>query len=382
MQTGIDILCSQVPSELRGARIGIVTNQTGVTTSLVSTIDALIALQDVTVVSLFGPEHGVRGDAQAGVDVDDATDAQTGLPAFSLYGDTYKPSANMLADVDALVFDIQDAGVRFFTYQSTMLHCLEACSEHGKLFVVLDRPNPIDATRVEGGMLDMAFTSFVGAQKIPARHGMTFGELALMYAAEQGYAKPYVVKMSGWTRGSWFDETDLPWVIPSPNLPTIEAAALYPGTCFFEGTNFSEGRGTTLPFEQIGAPWIDPYRLAKEMTELNLPGFAFRPAWFTPTFSKHSGERCGGVQIHVRDRNVARPIEMAVQLLATMKAMAPDMFAWTGGREGPYSLDVLTGDDRLRATFDAGIAPDALLTTWEQESQDFLTRCEPHLLYS
>ena len=276
---------------------------------------------------MFGPEHGVRGDAQAGVQVEDMIDARTGLPVQSLYGEKRKPSGERLKGLDFLVFDIQDIGVRFATYVSTLFQIQEAAAEVGLQLVVLDRPNPITGTRVEGNLVEEDHLSFVGIYPMPIRHGLTFGELARIFAAERGWSEPIVVPMHGWRGEAWFDATGLPWVLPSLNLPTLESVTIYPGTRLVEGTNLSEGRGTTRPFELIGAPWVEPFQLADELSARELPGVAFRATWFRPTFSKHKSVSCGGVQVHVVNREALRPVELGVHLLHALRAHMPDAFA-------------------------------------------------------
>jgi uncharacterized protein YbbC (DUF1343 family) len=261
------------PAAIEGKRIGLVTNQTGIDTRLRSTIDLLAASDRVRLTALFGPEHGARGADQAGVHVAEAIDTRTGRPVHSLYGETRKPTPAMLDDLQALVFDIQDVGVRFATYVSTLCLIQEAAAEAGLPVVILDRPNPITGEGVEGNLVETEFASFVGIHPLPIRHGLTLGELGRVFAADRGWAQPLVVPMRGWRRGAWFDQTGLPWVLPSPNLPTLESVTLYPGTCLVEGTNLSEGRGTTRPFELIGAPWIDPFRMARELAARGLPAW-------------------------------------------------------------------------------------------------------------
>jgi uncharacterized protein YbbC (DUF1343 family) len=296
VETGLDVIAAEGHPALRGARVGLLTNHTGVDRRLRSGIDLLRSRGDLQLAALFAPEHGIRGEAQAGAVIADAIDARTGLPVHSLYGDVQRPLPETLGGLDALVFDVQDVGVRYATYASTCLLCLEAAAEAGIAFVVLDRPNPLGG-EVEGNVLDPAFVSFVGAHPVPIRHGLTIGELARLVAAERGLPPPIVVPLRGWRRDLWHDQTGLPWVSPSPNLPTLDSLTLYPGTCLIEGTNVSEGRGTTRPFELIGAPWLAAHSLADELAGRNLPGVAFRPVWFVPTFSKHVGATCSGVQI-------------------------------------------------------------------------------------
>jgi uncharacterized protein YbbC (DUF1343 family) len=382
MLTGLDVVLENGLPELAGMRFGLITNHTGVDRYLRSVIDLLQDRDDIELVALLGPEHGVRGEAQAGASVSGAIDQRTGLPVHSLYGETRTPTPAMMEGLDALMFDIQDAGVRFYTYVSTMINAQGAAASAGLRFVVLDRPDPIGGTRIEGNMLDPSFESFVGAHPVPIRYGMTVGELARMVAAERGWPEPIVVPMQGWKREWWFDETGLPWVFPSPNLPTLDSVTLYPGTCLIEGVNISEGRGTTRPFELIGAPWLDPFTLAAEMERRDLPGVTFRPTYFTPTFSKHANISCGGVQIHILDRAAMRPVELGIHLLHVLRELDPDAFAWREGREGSFSLDLLLGSNRPRLMLDAGDSVAQITAGWEEDASAFEERRRPFLLYS
>ncbi len=386
--TGIDVVLEddRVARALAGKRLGLITNPTGVNRHLTSTLDLLLKDDRFLVVSAFGPEHGLGGDAQDGIGVADYRDERLGLTVRSLYGESRQPSAEALAELDAMVLDIQDVGARFYTYTSTMLLAMRACREHGKEFIVLDRPNPITGSMVEGNLLDMRFASFVGPCPVPVRHGLTIGELALWANDKLGIGCNLTVcRMRGWTRSMWADETGLPWVMPSPNLPTVDSAAVYPGTCFVEGTNVSEGRGTTRPFELVGAPWIDGRLLAEWLNARSLPGCRFRPASFTPAFSKHSGQGCGGVQIHVTDRASYEPVRTGVHLLLAIRQLWPQHFGWAGTSEaasgGRPHVDLLAGTDRLRAAIDDGgdLAP--LLEQWRREATIFSRQREGFLLY-
>ncbi len=381
MQTGLEILLAEGQPSLRGRRVGLITNHSAIDPMLRSAIDLLHESDVVDLVALFGPEHGVRGDAQAGVKVEAATDKHSGLPVYSLYGETQHPTPEMLGGLDALLFDIQDIGVRYATYISTMANAMEAASDAGLTFVVLDRPNPLNGDAIEGNLLEPAFASFVGVHPIPIRHGMTAGELARLIAAERGWAEPVVVEMTGWRRDHWFDDTELPWVQPSPNLPTLDSVTLYSGTCMIEGTNVSEGRGTTRPFEYIGAPWLDPFDLADAMDKRNLPGCGFRPAYFTPTFSKHYGAVCGGVQIHILDREKTRPAVLGIHLLDVIRSLDPQAFAWRQSSDGGYFIDLLLGSDQPRRMFDQGAGADEIVAQWAAERASFAERRQPYLLY-
>lgn len=381
MRTGLEVFLDEGLPEIAGKRVGLITNHTGVDSRLRSTIDLLHHNDQCKLVALFGPEHGVRGAAQAGVEVGGAVDERTGLPIHSLYGETRTPTTEMLDGLDALVYDIQDAGVRYATYESTLFNAQKAAASAGLPVVVLDRPDPINGSAVEGNVLDPAFASFVGTHPLVTRHGLTVGELARLYAAERGWPEPHVVPMQGWRRAWWFDETGLPWVQPSPNMPTLDVATLYPGTCLFEGTNLSEGRGTTHPFELIGAPWIDPFALAAELERRNLPGVAFRPAYFTPVFSKHASSSCGGVQVHIVDRDRMRAVELGVHLLHAVRTLNPEQFAWRQGSDGRYFADLLFGSDRPRHALDEGATVSEVTTGWEEDARAFEERRRPYMLY-
>ena len=381
-QTGLEVFLAEGLPGLAGMRVGLITNHTGVDRRLRSSIDLLRADSRIRLTALFGPEHGVRGAAQAGMKVGPAVDPRTGLPIHSLYGETRRPTPELLAGLEALIFDIQDVGVRYATYIATMAYAQGAAAEAGIPFVVFDRPNPIGGVRVEGNLLDPAFASFVGVHRLPIRHGMTAGELARLFAAERSWPAPLVVPMRGWRRAAWFDQTGLPWVQPSPNLPTLDSVTLYPGTCLVEGTNLSEGRGTTRPFELIGAPWIDPFDLAAELERRDLPGVGFRPAYFTPMFSKHAGIVCGGIQIHLFDRTVVQPVDLGIHLLHALRGLDPKAFAWQIGHDGRFFIDLLLGSDAARLALDSGAEPAAILARWPAEAHAFEQRRRPFLLYT
>ncbi len=381
MQTGLEVFLAEGLPGLTGKRVGLITNHTGVDSRFRGTVDLLHDDERIELAALFGPEHGVRGAAQAGVEVGGAVDERTGLPIHSLYGETRTPTAEMLAGLEVLVYDIQDPGVRYATYESTLFNAQQAAASVGLTVVVLDRPNPLTGSGVEGNVLDPAFTSFVGTHPLVTRHGLTVGELARLFAAERGWPEPVVVPLRGWRRAWWFDETGLPWVQPSPNMPTLDAATLYPGTCLIEGTTLSEGRGTTRPFELIGAPWIDPFDLAAELERRNVPGVAFRPAYFTPIFSKHAHASCGGVQVHIVDRGWMRPVELGVHLLHAVRTLRPDQFAWRQGGDGRYFVDLLFGSDRPRRALDEGAAVSEVTMGWSEDARGFEERRRPFMLY-
>lgn len=378
VRPGVDVLATNAPAVLAGKRIGLITNQTGVGRGGRSTIDLLAATPGLRLVALFSPEHGIRGAAEPGEKVSSGTDARTGLPIFSLYGDTRKPTPEMLRGTDALVFDIQDVGARPYTYVSTMALGMRAAAEKGIPFVVLDRPNPITGRAVEGGILDTTFASFVGMYPIPMRHGMTVGELARLFNTEFGIgADLTVVPAQGWRRNQWFDETGLPWVPPSPNIRRLEAAIHYPGTVFLEGTNLSEGRGTEYPFEQTGAPWLRAGEVARQMNALRLPGVRFEAVDFTvaPGAAKFPGQTLPGVRLVLTDRNAYRPVETSLRLIATIRRLHPSQFKWAASH-----FDRLAGTDRVRKAIEAGTLS-TLLREWTRDEERFRMMRKPYLLY-
>lgn len=377
---GVELLLQERLDLVAGKRVGLVTNPTGVDHTLRSSIDLLAEHPQVQLVALFGPEHGVRGDAQAGDAVASARDRRTGVPMHSLYGQTREPTPEMLDGIDVLVFDIQDVGARFYTYPYTLANVMRAARRAGVPVVVPDRPNPVGGRLVEGPVLEPEFASFVGMFPIPIRHGMTIGELARLFNAAFGIgADLHVVPMPAWQRDRAEPGRLMPWVPPSPNMPTPETALVYPGTALFEGTNVSEGRGTTRPFETVGAPFVDADALAAHMNAMGLPGVRFRPAWFTPTFSKHAGALCGGIQVHVTDRDAFRPVRTGVAMLAAMQAMYPDDFAFLDG-EPPF-FDRLAGNGWLRQAVIAGESADAIVARWQSDLQQFETLRQRYLLY-
>jgi uncharacterized protein YbbC (DUF1343 family) len=370
----------------RGLRLGLIANPTAVTPSLEHAAVLMRESEDLDLVALFGPEHGVWADAQDLVEVGDTCDPRTHLKVFSLYGATRVPTEEMLEGIDALVFDVQDVGSRYYTFIYTMLHALEACTRHRKRLIVLDRPNPLGGVAIDGNVLDPAFASFVGLHPLPARHGMTVGELALLFREERELrAEIEIVPMRGWRRAMAFEETGLPWVLPSPNMPTVDTAWVYPGGCLIEGTNLSEGRGTTRPFEIVGAPWLDPWRLAEDLERERLPGVRARALFFRPTFQKHAGELCGGIQVHVTDRARFPAFLYYLLIVHHARRQAPERFAW---RQPPYEyekvklpIDVLSGTDHVRRAIEDGRSPRELAPEWNRERQAFRRRRARYLLY-
>ncbi len=335
MRLGSDVLFDR--QLLRGRTIGLVSNPASVDAEFRHVADRAEA-GGVVVGALFGPQHGFRSDLQENmIESPHGTDGGRGVPVYSLYSDTREPTPNMLAGLDALVIDLQDVGTRIYTYIYTMAYCLKAARKAGLPVVVCDRPNPIGGLGVEGPMLDGGFESFVGLYPIPMRHGMTMGELARLFNEHFGIgAKLEVIRMEGWTRDQFADQTGLPWILPSPNIPTLDSAMVYPGTVLLEGTNVSEGRGTTRPCVLAGAPWLDPEAIARNLNGRGLPGVHFRPALFEPTFHKHAKAPCGGCQIHVTDRTSFRPVATGVALIEAMRAADPAAFRW---RDPPYEYE-------------------------------------------
>ncbi|HOT93237.1 MAG TPA: DUF1343 domain-containing protein [Anaerolineae bacterium] len=382
--TGLERLIHNGALLLKGRRVGLVTHAAAVTSDLTDNVTALLRC-DVTLVALFAPEHGLYGDIADGQDVQNGVHKHTQLPIYSLYGATHEPLPAMLADVDILVFDMQDVGVRFYTFISTLLHVLKGATKVHVPVVVLDRPNPINGMTREGPILRAGFESFVGALPIPLRYGMTVGELAYFMNHTQGInAELTVIPLAGWRREMWFDETGLPWVPTSPAIAHFTTAMVYPGTCLLEGTNVSEGRGTALPFEVCGAPWIDGEVLAAYLNALALPGVRFRPTQFVPTASKFAGEVCGGVQVHVTDREAFRPVTTGLYMLAALKALYPADFAWLPQSwEGKHPhIDLLTGSDQVRRALDAGIEVATLVESWAEEVRLFEETCRQDWLYT
>lgn len=382
MKLGLDVFLEKHSHLYKGKRIGLVTNLTGVNRNLVPTIDLFHEHPDLQLTALYGPEHGIRGDAKEGEEIASSTDPYTGLPVYSLYGDTKKPTPEMLEPVDVVVFDLQDIGSRYYTYIYTMAYVMEACGELGKDFVVLDRPNPIGGNAMEGNLLEPELKSFVGLFPIPNRHGLTIGELALLFKHEFGIqCNVTVIQMEGWARDMYFDQTGLFWVPPSPNSTGIDMSILYPGTCLVEGTNLSEGRGTTRPFEFIGAPYVDGYSLAKTYNQRKIPGVIARPISFVPNYQKHLGARCEGVQLHVVDRHILNSLKAGLILLETIAGLYPNDFAFRQASEnGKSFFDLLAGTKDLREKV-VNASTNEFLEVCESQLEKFRGQVKPYLLY-
>lgn len=384
VRPGLEVFLERPPPVVLGKRVGLITNQSGIDRERRSAIDLIRAMPELTLVALFSPEHGIRGVEESLVS--SSVDSATGLPIHSLYGETRKPTPEMLAGVEALIYDIEDLGVRQYTYESTLALAMQAAAEAGIPIVVLDRPNPVTGRIVEGNILEPGFETFVGIYPVLSRHGMTLGELAQMYNAEQSIgADLTVVAVEGWTRDMWRDETGLPWVKPSPNIPRLEAAIHYPGTVFFEAVNVSEGRGTDAPFEQIGAPWLDNVRLAEEMNAMDLPGVRFEPASIAvaPTGRKYPGETLAGVKLILTDRDVYRPLAASLLMIDAIRRMHPEEFEWRGANQREPELLTIerhSGTAKLKEAIDNATLP-ALLKEWERDQAAFGEQRMPYLIY-
>jgi uncharacterized protein YbbC (DUF1343 family) len=386
VRLGSDLLLAS--DRLRGTRVGIVCNHASVSHGVAHIVDRLTEADGVRLAAIFGPQHGFRSDVQDNmIETPHRDDPSRRVPIYSLYSETREPTAEMLKGLDLLVIDLQDIGARIYTYIYTMAYCLRACGRHGVPVIVCDRPNPINGVDIEGALLRKGFESFVGLFPIPMRHGMTMAELARLFNEEFGLgAHLEVVRMHGWERAMFFDDTDLPWVMPSPNMPTLETAMVYPGTVLFEGTLLSEGRGTTRPFELVGAPGVEAERFARQLNDKALPGVYFRPAVFEPTFQKHARQACSGCQLHVMERRTFRPVRTGVALLeAFRRALPADAPLW---RQPPYEyeheklpIDILAGSDALRTQLESGMPEDEIADSWREDEAAFRKARAPYLLY-
>jgi uncharacterized protein YbbC (DUF1343 family) len=372
---------------LRGKRVGIVANPASIDQAFVHVVDRLAAAEGVTLGAIFGPQHGFNSDLQENmIETPHAESAQHRVKVYSLYSETREPTPDMLQGLDVLVVDLQDVGTRIYTFIYTMALCLKGAARVGLPVIVCDRPNPIGGVAVEGPMLEPGFESFVGLYPIPMRHGMTIGELARLFNDHFGLGADLTVEpMTGWSRESFFDETGVPWVIPSPNMPTLDSAIVYPGQVLFEGTLLSEARGTTRPFELCGAPWLDPNKLATTLNGYRLPGAMFRPVTFEPTFHKHAKTPCHGVQIHVTDRRVFEPVLATTAVFHEMRKMNPAEFAW---RPPPYEyehtllpIDILAGTAKYREDIEAGVDPRRMADSWKPAVAEFERLRQEYRLY-
>jgi uncharacterized protein YbbC (DUF1343 family) len=386
VRTGLDALLADRFALLRGRRVGLLAHQASVDRRLEHAAVLLREARSARLTRLFAPEHGLWGAAQDHAPIGSTRDPVTRLPVVSLYGARREPTPAMLEGLDVLVIDLQDVGSRYYTFVWTMALAMRACARAGVEVVVLDRPNPLGGEVVEGNVPDPAFASFVGLYPLPARHGLTVGEAARWLAREHGVRpRLTVVEMRGWRRGMLWEDTEVPWVAPSPNMPTPDTARVYPGGCLFEGTNLSEGRGTTRPFEWVGAPYLDAHRYAATLAAARLPGVTFRPSRFMPTFHKWAGKLCGGVQIHVTDHERFRPFATGLAVIATARRLAPLHFAW---RRPPYEferrrlpIDILLGTDRIRRSIERGRALHDIEADWRADLAGWRRRRAPALLY-
>jgi uncharacterized protein YbbC (DUF1343 family) len=384
---GIEQLLSKQRAVLRGARVGLICNQASVDHNLEHSADLCRAQSDFKLTTLFGPQHGIRGEVQDNmIETPHTIDAETGLPVYSLYSETREPTEAMLKDIDAFVFDMQDIGCRIYTFIYTLANCMRAAQKYGKRVVVCDRPNPIGGEKVAGNVLEPEFASFVGQFPLPTRHGMTVCELARMFREHWGIeCELDLISMEGWTRELWLDETDARWVLPSPNIPTLDSATVFPGTVHLEGTQMSEGRGTTRPFELVGAPYIDGVRYKRELDSYGFAGVHFRACSFQPTFQKHAGSACGGVQIHVFDRGTFEPVSVGVAAVKVAHDLYPEQFLW---KEPPYEyvydqnpFDVIAGTSSLRESLKNGDSLAAIVDSWKQNQTAFMLHRDRCLLY-
>jgi len=386
--TGLELIEKLWPKDLKAARVGLVAHPASVNGRLEHAVNIFRWSKKFILTAIFGPQHGIHGQTQDNmVEWEGFRDPVSGLPVYSLYGKARKPVHSMLDHVDVLAIDLQDVGSRYYTFIWTMDHCMQACREAGKTVVVLDRPNPIGGSLTEGPVLDPQYASFVGLKPLPVRHGMTIAEIG-GYLHETYYPDLdfRVIPMKGWKRAMWFEDTGLPWVIPSPNMPALETALVYPGMCLFEGTNVSEGRGTTRPFEIFGAPFIDSQTVVDILKGFRLPGVTFRPLHFQPTFHKHTGILCGGTQIHVTSREKFKPFKTGVAILKAINNAWPRDFKW---KQPPYEydevnlpIDILAGTDRLRKDIESGKDLGEMETWWREQTKQFEKVRKKFLIYS
>ena len=378
--SGLDYLLNEDISRLQGKRLGLVSGASGVTKTLIGNVEALQQKQGIEIVALFGPEHGFYSAEADGLAVASSKDQRTGLPIYSLYGQNKQPTAVMLqeSNIEAFLFDIQAVGVRFYTYVATLLNIMQTAAQYELSVFVCDRPNPIGGQIVEGPVLEAGLESFVGPGPLPIRHGLTIAELARLFQQEWDVdCDLQLIPCQGWQREFWFDQTDLPWVQPSPGMPKLETAIVYPGMCLFEGTNVSEGRGTTLPFEQIGAPWLDAWAVADRLNGLNLDGVKFRPCHFTPAEYKWQNQACGGIQVHVLDRHSFRPVTVALHLISEIRAMYPADFAW----RLPH-FEHLMGNKQVIPQIEQGLSVKEIMATWQASLAQFEHQREKVLMYT
>lgn len=387
VKLGLEKILDEKIELLKNLRVGLICNQASVNHQFEHAADLFFAHKQINLTALFGPQHGIRGDVQDNmVETLHTIDKKTGLPVFSLYSETREPTEEMLENIDVLVFDLQDVGCRVYTFIYTMAFAMRACAKFNKKFIVLDRPNPINGNDVEGNSLEIGHESFVGLFPIPMRHGLTTGELAKLFNKEFSInCDLEVVSMDGWDRSLFYDETDCPWVMPSPNMPTVDTAVVFPGTVMFEGTKISEGRGTTRPFEIVGAPYVDADKLAEKLNELNLPGIIFRATGFLPTFQKHKDVGSSGVFLHVTDRDEFEPVLTGIAITKTLFDLYREEFQW---KDTPYEyeydrnpFDVINGSTKIREMIEAEKSLELIKQFWENDVKQFRDLREEYLLY-
>lgn len=387
VKLGLEKILDEHLNLLENLRVGLICNQATVNHEFRHAADLFFEHPKINLTTLFGPQHGIRGDVQDNmIETTHTTDKYTGLPVFSLYSETREPTEEMLRNIDVLVFDLQDVGCRVYTFIYTMANAMKSCAKFGKKFIVLDRPNPIGGIAVEGNVLEIGHESFVGQYPIPMRHGLTAGELAKLFNQEFSIGCDLeVVKMHDWAREDFYDETDAPWVMPSPNMPTVDTSVVFAATVYFEGTQVSEGRGTTRPFEIVGAPYIDSKEFAEALTSLELPGVIFRPIEFLPTFQKHAGNGCGGVFLHVTDRLTFKPVFTGIAMIKVLFDLYPEEFSW---KTTPYEyvfdrnpFDVIAGTTKIREMFERNASWEEIKSFCNYGNEDFLVIREKYLLY-
>ena len=387
IKLGLERLLDERVDRLAGVRVGLVCNQASVDHAFRHAADLFHEHSKINLTALFGPQHGIRGDVQDNmIETEHAVDRRTQVPIYSLYSETREPTDEMLRDVDVIVVDLQGVGCRIYTFAYTMANCMRAAKRLGKKVIVCDRPNPIGGEMVAGNVTERGHESFVGQFNLPTRHGMTMGELARLFNEHFGIGcELEVIELGGWSRDLWYQDTDGPWVLPSPNIPTPDSCKVFPGTVHLEGTQMSEGRGTTRPFELVGAPYIDADQYADALAALELPGVAFRSCVFMPTFQKHGGKACGGVQIHVTDRATFEPVSAGVAIVKTAYDLYRDEFRW---KDPPYEyefernpFDVISGTTEMRAQIERGDSLDSIIESWQPALEEFKRVRREHLLY-
>ena len=387
VKLGLEKVLDERVNLLKGLRVGLICHPASVNHQFQHAADLFFENKNINLTTLFGPQHGIRGDVQDNmIETSHITDSRTEIPIYSLYSETREPTEEMLSGLDALVFDLQDVGCRVYTFIYTMANCMRACAKYGKKMFVLDRPNPINGVDVEGNLLEPGHESFVGMYPIPMRHGMTVGELAQLFNVNfELHCDLEVITMDNWSRKDFYDETDAPWVMPSPNMPTVDTAVVFPATVYFEGTKVSEGRGTTKPFEIVGAGYIDALEFADVLASLELPGVIFRPINFLPTFQKFADQNCGGVFLHITDRELFEPVITGLAMIKTVFDLYPNKFEW---KSPPYEyvfdrnpFDVIAGTTKIREFFERGSDISAIKSSWREDVRKFCEDREKYLLY-